>query len=100
MCPHLFRLQWTDPMFWGERQDLAGYLHSFTISRKFTGQRLGSKVLDLIGQYCKEKGKDFLRLDFGIAIEGLKNYYESCGFVSVGETVVYSERLALYEKKL
>ena len=31
-----FRLQDEDPMFWGEREDKAGYVHSFAISRKFT----------------------------------------------------------------
>jgi hypothetical protein len=32
-----FRLKWQDPMFWGNREDAAGYIHSFTISRDLAG---------------------------------------------------------------
>lgn len=95
-----FRLQWSDTIFWGERKDLAGYVHSFTVSRKFIGQGVGAAVLEMIGDYCKGKGKDFLRLDFGVDVEGLKKYYESCGFSYVGKTEVYGEHLSLYEKSL
>ena len=95
-----FRLQWEDPMFWGLREDAAGYVHSFTISRQRVGQGLGSKVLSLIESHCREKGKRFLRLDCNAGNFGLCRYYGSRGFRNVGETTVIGERLILYEKSL
>ncbi|HNT73817.1 MAG TPA: GNAT family N-acetyltransferase [Anaerolineae bacterium] len=95
-----FRLQWQDELFWGHRMDKAGYIHSFTISRKWAGQRKGEQVLAVIEAYCRAQGKDFLRLDCGKAIQGLRQYYECYGFRQVGETTVMGEGLILYEKAL
>lgn len=95
-----FRLQWQDPMFWGDREDTAGYIHSFTISRDLAGQSIGKCVLDLIESYCRQNEKEFLRIDCGINIKGLRKYYEQYGFKPVGEVTVLGERLTLYEKQI
>jgi ribosomal protein S18 acetylase RimI-like enzyme len=95
-----FRLQWEDRMFWGEQETTAGYVHSLTISRKLAGRGIGTKVLKLIESYCREKKKEFLRLDCGVDIMGLRKYYERCGFEAVGEVTVEGERLTLYEKRV
>jgi ribosomal protein S18 acetylase RimI-like enzyme len=95
-----FRLQWQDELFWGPQTDNAGYIHSFTVSRSLAGQHRGEQVLALIEEYCRTRGKTFLRLDCGKAIHGLCQYYEGYGFRKVGETTVMGEEMALYEKSL
>lgn len=95
-----FRLQWQDPMFWGDQEDTAGYIHSFTISRDLAGQSIGKFVLGLIESHCRQNEKKFLRLDCGIDIKGLRKYYEQYGFKPVGEVTVVGERLTLYEKQI
>ena len=95
-----FRLQWEDPLFWGYRDDTAGYLHSLAISRNLSGRGIGQVVFRLIEEHCQNEGKQFLRLDCGTHIDGLRRYYESLGFQPVGETTVRGELLILYEKSL
>jgi len=95
-----FRLQWQDPMFWGEQADAAGYIHSFTIARKYAGQGIGAKIIRLIESHCLENKKSLLRLDCGVNITGLRKYYEDLSFKPVGEVTVEGERLTLYEKPL
>ena len=95
-----FRLQWQDPMFWGEQENDAGYIHSFTLSRKLAGQGFGIQVLDIIEDHCRHNQKSLFRLDCGYNVEGLRHYYEEYGFKHVGEVTVVGERLALYEKSL
>jgi len=95
-----FRLQSEDAMFWGARNDSAGYIHSITTRRDLAGTGAGRRVLELIEVHCVDKGKQFLRLDCGSSISGLRRYYESCGFLPVGETTVAGEQLTLYEKPL
>ena len=70
-----FRLQWQDPIFWGEQEDNAGYIHSFTISRDLAGQGIGVNTLYLIEAYCRKNKKSFFRLDCGADAKGLRNYY-------------------------
>ena len=95
-----FRLQWCDPLFWGQRADHAGYVHSFAISRDRAGQGLGKRVLGLIEGRCRQKGKDLLRLDCGVDVVGLRRYYEQYGFKPVGQVAVEGEELVLYEKQI
>ena len=95
-----FRLQWQDPVFWGQQKDNAGYIHSFTISRNLAGQGIGKTVLGLIESHCRQKEKELLRLDCGINIKGLRKYYEQYGFKPIGEVTVSGERLTLYEKQI
>jgi N-acetylglutamate synthase-like GNAT family acetyltransferase len=95
-----FRLQWQDPVFWGEQGGNAGYIHSLTISRGLAGQGIGKCVLDLIESHCRQNGKELLRLDCGVDVKGLRKYYEQYGFKPVGEVTVLGERLALYEKQI
>ena len=87
-------------MFWGEKDEAAGYIHSFTTRRGLTGTNTGRRVLTLIEAHCVLKGKQFLRLERGTSNSGLRNYYESYGFVSVGEVEVGGEALTLYEKSI
>ncbi len=94
------RMQWRDPLFWGEREDNAGYIHSFTIERSLAGRGIGAEVLSLIEAYFRKHGKTVFRLDCGTEVKGLRAYYERFGFKPVGEVTVKGERLTLYEKPI
>ncbi|MBN2075514.1 MAG: GNAT family N-acetyltransferase [Dehalococcoidales bacterium] len=95
-----FRLQDEDRMFWGERNEKAGYVHSFAISRKLAGQRTGYKVLAAIESHCRENGKEYLRLDCGTHLDTLRAYYEGFGFHFVADVHLMNTNLTLYEKKI
>ncbi len=95
-----FRLQYNDQMYWGNRDDNAGYIHSFTTKRSLKGDGVGREILRYIENKLKSKSIDFLRLDCGADNKSLRNYYEDYGFKKVGETEVESEILTLYEKKV
>jgi GNAT superfamily N-acetyltransferase len=96
----MFRLQWSDELFWGKQQNDSGYIHSFTIDRDYYGTGLGVEVLKEIEKLCRENHKRFLRLDCGVDIKKLCEYYQNQGFVAKGEVIVLGERLSLYEKQL
>jgi GNAT superfamily N-acetyltransferase len=99
-----FRLQWSDELFWKNKKDKAGYIHSFTTLRKYKGKHLGTKILEWIEDYCKKNNKDYLRLDCGVSIVGLNEYYIKHNFKNMGILNFnhngHKEKLNLYEKKL
>jgi N-acetylglutamate synthase-like GNAT family acetyltransferase len=95
-----FRLQDDDPMFWGEQEEKAGYVHSFAISRNLAGRRTGCKVLSAIESYCRENGKVYLRLDCGTRLDTLRAYYEGFGFTSIADVHLMNSNLTLYEKRI
>ena len=100
----IFRLQWSDELFWKKKKDKAGYIHSFTTLRKYKGKNVGTKILEWIEEYCRKNKKDYLRLDCGVSIVGLNKYYVDHKFKNVGVLNFnhngYKEQLNLYEKKL
>lgn len=96
----MFRLQWTDELFWGIRDEKAGYIHSFTIDRIFKGQGIGCQILKMIEDLCRQNNKQYLRLDCGANNQGLCNYYEKQGFRSIRDVNVHGEQLRLFEKRL
>jgi GNAT superfamily N-acetyltransferase/transcriptional regulator with XRE-family HTH domain len=95
-----FRLQWDDELFWGKRKPDAGYVHSFTLSRQLAGKGIGTRVLNELEKVCLENGRTFLRLDCGVEVRRLRQYYEEYGFTKVDATTVLGEDLALYEKRI
>lgn len=96
----MYRLQSSDEMFWGKRNDKAGYIHSFTTKREFKGYHIGYMILKTIEEELLKKNFDYLRLDCSPDIKGLCNYYEEYGFVPKETTVIHGEKLRLYEKKI
>lgn len=96
----MYRLQYTDEMFWGKQTDKAGYIHSFTTNRDFKGNNIGYQVLKTIEEELLKKSFAYLRLDCSPAIVGLCNYYENYGFVPKETVVIHGEELRLYEKKI
>src|SRR4030042_3081406 len=75
-----FRLQDEDPMFWGDRPGNAGYVHSFAVSRKLAGRKIGHTILTEIESYCRQNGKQMLRLDCSNRQPRLRQSYKAFGF--------------------
>ena len=96
----MFRLQFEDEIFWGKRDDKAGYIHSFTTDRNLKGNQIGYSVLHMIEQSLLEKNIRVIRLDCPPTLERLCTYYEDLGFTPKGMVTVFDEELQLYEKKL
>lgn len=94
----MFRLQYNDELFWGKKYDKAAYIHSFTIKRELSGKGIGYKVLNKLEKQLKSEGISYLRLDCGIHIKKLCDYYKSYGFKEAGSVTVHGEELLLLEK--
>ncbi|MBN2878353.1 MAG: GNAT family N-acetyltransferase [Clostridia bacterium] len=96
----IFRLQYEDEMFWGKREDKAGYVHSLTVERNSSGQKLGYLMLGDIEKMAAGNGCEYIRLDCGVHVEGLIRYYKNYGFKDVGRAMVAGEELMLLEKRI
>jgi GNAT superfamily N-acetyltransferase len=96
----MFRLLFNDELFWGKRNDLAGYIHSFTTIRKYKGQGIGKIILNDIEKMLIDKGINLLRLDCSSNVKGLCNYYEKYGFKNSGTIQLFGDELNLYEKRI
>lgn len=94
----MFRLQYNDELFWGKKDDKAAYIHSFTIKRTLSGKGIGYKVLNKLEEQLKTIGINYLRLDCGIHIKKLCDYYRNHGFKETGKVTVHGEELLLLEK--
>lgn len=75
-------LQWSDPMFWGERAD-AGFVHRLAVRRAYSG--LGRQLIDWADHRTENHGRPFLCLDTLTANQRLRRYYEDLGFRRAGE---------------
>jgi GNAT superfamily N-acetyltransferase len=75
-------LLWSDPPFWGDRQD-AGVVHRLAVRRSHTGS--GRALLDWAEGQVVAKGRSFLCLDTLSSNTRLRRYYEDLGFRAVGE---------------
>jgi len=64
------RLQDSDELFWGVRDEPAVYVHSLTIDRSRAGQGIGERVLSLVEVQAAAAGARFVRLDCGVAAPG------------------------------
>ena len=96
----IFRLQYEDEMFWGKKNDRAGYIHSFTVNRDYSGKGWGYKILLEVEKLLKDDNRNLLRLDCGEDVAGLIKYYKNYGFNEVGNAEVGGEHLVLLEKKI
>jgi ribosomal protein S18 acetylase RimI-like enzyme len=81
-------LQWSDPTFWGEPPDDAGYVHALTVRRTHGGRGLGARLLDWAEAEVVACGREFLRLDCLAENDALRRYYERQGFEPRGEVAV------------
>jgi GNAT superfamily N-acetyltransferase len=75
-------LQWSDPPFWGDRDD-AGFVHRLAVRRSQAG--LGRAVLAWVEGQVAQRGRLFVCLDTLSSNTRLRRYYEDLGFRAVGE---------------
>lgn len=86
---------------WGSQEPIAGYVHGLSVRKGFNGRGLGRFMLDWCGNKISALNRRFIRLDCAVHNAMLCAYYESLGFVRVGQ---YAEPKAggyiwsLYEK--
>ena len=94
----MFRLQESDPVFWGDARESAFYIHSLTTKRNLAGQAYGYRILEMIEELAKVQKKEYLRLDCGSQVKKLCAYYMNYGFQFVREVIVDGYEMNLYEK--
>ena len=75
-------LQWSDPMFWGDRAD-AGFLHRMGVRRSHAG--LGAGIMQWACAEVSARGRRYLCLDCPSTNDRLRLYYEDHGYSVVGE---------------
>ena len=67
---------------------------------KYTGNKLGERVIKRLGEQTLKEGIFLLRLDCNSANDKLCNYYEKQGFIKVREKQMPDSLNNLYEKRL
>ena len=70
---------------WIEDSTPAIYLHRLAIFRKYSGQKIGSKILDWAVEYCKGQNHERLRLNCDKTNPFLSEFYKKYGFNCIGE---------------
>lgn len=65
----MYRLQYNDEFFWGEKNDRAGYIHSFTVRSKYHGKGVGTEILNYVEDKLSKNNIHYLR--FFTIITGL-----------------------------
>lgn len=98
----MYRLMFSDELYWGKKNKKAGYLHLLVIKEEYKGNNIGKKILTDIEQLLRDEYISLFRLDCNADNDKLHSYYISQGFEKVGETVMPHSRIFffLFEKKL
>lgn len=96
----MFRLSSQDELYWGIQRDRAVYLHSLLVKKEFSGQNIGSKIISQIETELQGKNIPLLRLDCHSGNQWLCNYYESLGFIRVGQKQMPHSLNNLYQKDI
>lgn len=96
----MFRLQYEDELFWPNKNDKAGYIHSFATRRKYEGMGIGLKILEYIIKKLQSENVEYLRLNCTSKVTGINNYYLKAGFNYVGQKELFGDIWNLYEMKL
>jgi GNAT superfamily N-acetyltransferase len=73
-----------DERYWPDNTEKAFYFHKFVVDEAFAGQGLSKEILDWVKEYGKQKGKEYIRLDFEEDREYLKKMYYGNGFNKIG----------------
>ena len=82
---------------WGNDRKLALYIHKLAIRRKFSNEKLGRTIINLIESRAVQDGVKYLRLDCVAHNDKLRQYYEASGFILKSEIDSGEILLALYE---
>lgn len=93
-------LQWSDPMWWGERQQDSGYVHKIAVRPAYAGQSIGREMLKWAETAARKAEKMFLRLNCLAVDRKIRDYYERAGFVYISDVAGPKGIASLYEKGL
>jgi len=89
-----------DLIYWKNNNDCAKYIHSLIIRKKFSGYKLGEKVIDKIENTAKIQQVNYLRLDCDATNSKLCDYYINQGFKKVGEIKLPLSIYNLYQREI
>ncbi|MQA78253.1 MAG: GNAT family N-acetyltransferase [Streptosporangiales bacterium] len=78
-------VMWSDPVFWGDRDDKAGYTHGLLVDRRLKGEGLGRRLLAFAEEHIRDSGRALSRLDTVTTNAVLRGYYRAAGYREVGE---------------
>jgi GNAT superfamily N-acetyltransferase len=97
-----FALIEKDEDLWPDRLgDSAFYIHKLVVRKAFSGRGYAAKILAWIEDYARERGKDYLRLDYYEEREYLGKLYAGAGFRKVDvRTKPDGTRVALAQIRL
>lgn len=93
-------LQWSDPVWWGERRPDSGYVHKIAVRPAYAGQSIGRKMLKWAEAASRKADKKFLRLNCLAEDRKIRDYYERDGFAYVRDVHGPKAMASLYEKTL
>jgi RimJ/RimL family protein N-acetyltransferase len=106
----VFSINFNDHLFWGEKDNEPSiYIHRIALNNNFRGQSIMIKIIEWAKKYCKENGKQFIRMDTWGENTKLIDYYKKCGFEHIntidldntnGLPAHYKGKLALFEMKI
>ena len=98
----MFRLLNTDTLYWDEKgkEKNVRYIHSLVVPPVYHGREIGKKVMHKIIDQLKEENIKKFRLDCDASNQRLCKYYESYGFIKVGEKTTNYSVNNLYEMRL
>lgn len=93
-----------DPIVWGDRKELAGYVHRLMVDRRCAGHGVGAYILAWAEREMRKSDRAIARLDCVRSNRQLRSYYENNGYTLVGykdfPDVEWARETALYEKAL
>jgi Acetyltransferase (GNAT) family. len=98
-CVGGFLLVERDMRYWPDREgDAAFYFHKFVVGPRFGGRGYADRALEWVKRYGRERGADFVRLDYEKRREYLRRMYLRQGFEDAreietedGEVIVLGE---------
>jgi GNAT superfamily N-acetyltransferase len=93
-------LKWSDPRWWPQAGEDAGYVHRVAVRRPHAGQGVGRMLLDWAARETAAKERKYLRLGCMAENAELCHYYQKCGFNYRGELCVGGFKSALWKKEV
>jgi GNAT superfamily N-acetyltransferase len=98
-------LIWSDPVFWGQDDGRAGYVHRLAVDAERRGTGLGGRLLDWAQVQVGRAERSCLRLDCLAQNTQLRTWYRTIGFVHHGDREVPGPRgtpvaISLYERPM
>ena len=93
-------LRWSDPFFWPQAKEEAGYIHKLSVRRRFAGKNVSRQMVEWAKQEVLRRGKEYLRLDCAGDRPQLCSFYERLGFQQVDRRMVGPFDEAFFEMRL